>query len=108
MDTFAEFAPDPDDPSFRNELTDMLIRGRDAESGDLAVIPDSRTGEYCYVGEVVAATNSTRDGPQSFDENVSIGTAPPAPLLERVHEAQVRLDIGVDSDPQYHIFTHVM
>lgn len=106
---YDEYGPDPDDDWFENKLSDQYgWRGR--AEGEVACVYDGRGGRYCYFGVVIAATNSTRDGPQSFDGSVTIPTLDHAVTAEQARElGEVvgELDLDVDGEPEYHIFTHV-
>lgn len=106
---YDEYNPDPEDDAFENELS-REYGWRDRSEGEVACVYDGRGGEYCYFGVVIAATNSTRDGPQSFDSTVTIPTLGHAVTPEQARklgEIIGDLDIDVEEEPEYHIFTHV-
>jgi len=105
-DTYKEF--DPDD-GWENEL-EQEYGWRDRSDGDVAVIYDGRGGRYCYFGVVVASTNSTRNGPQSFDSPLEVDPCSGVVGVEAANnlkEAVSDLDLGLEEPPKYHIFTHV-
>lgn len=100
---YKEFDPDPDEDEWENKL-EQEYSFRDASDGDIAVIYDGMGGDYCYFGEVVATTNSTRNGEQSFDERLMIADVSEP---QRLRDEAEELGLDVDWHPRYHIFTHV-
>jgi len=101
-DTYKDY----DTESWENDL-EQEYGWRDQSEGDVAVIYDGRGGRYCYFGVVVGATNSTRNGPQSFDSNISLNGGADAELLTQLTEAAEEVSLETDKTPEYHIFTHV-
>lgn len=103
-DRYKEFDPEPEDDAWENEL-EQEYSFRDAGEGDIAVIYDGRGGQYCYFGKVVAQTNSTRDGAQSFDNRLMIEDG--LPSTDALYGAAENAGLSIEWRPKYHIFTHV-
>lgn len=80
---------------------------RDASEGDVVCVYDGRSGRYCYFGIIVAATNSTRGGPQDFENHYTLSESPPSEQMFELGQEQASLGLTIEEDPQYHIFTHV-
>jgi hypothetical protein len=98
-----------DTESWENEL-EQEYGWRDRSEGEVACVYDGRGGEYCYFGVVVAATNDTGAGPQRFDSPVEIdplGGVISAESARKLGEVVGELGLDVDSEPKYHIFTHI-
>lgn len=104
-DKYKEFDPEPEDDEWENKLT-QEFGSRDAEQGDIAVVYDGMGGRYCYFGEIVARTNSTRNGEQSFDRRVMIDGEPPAGKIGRLIDEAESVDLAPEGPPSYHVFTH--
>jgi hypothetical protein len=105
-DTYKEFDPDPDEDEWENRL-EREYSFRDADDGDIAVIYDGRSGRYCYFGEIVATTNSTRNGEQSFDNRLMIEGEPSDQMWANVRAEANEAGLDPQKAPCYHIFTHV-
>lgn len=75
--------------------------------GDVVCVYDGRCGDYCYLGVVVAASNSTRDGPQ-FIEPTNVMAA--LTTQQKAELAGTKEQMGIESasgHPTFHVFTHV-
>lgn len=72
--------------------------------GETIVVSDGRGGEYEYVGTLIAKTNTTRDGPQSFDGPVELeeDDVVTGKTIEILDDAGVEVE-----EPSYHLLTHV-
>jgi len=94
------------DDGLDNELRQEL-GWRNQSVGDVVIVADGRSGEYCYLGIVVAATNSTRDGPQHFDDAVELSESPDSGKMMELGRVQAKFGLVLEDDPQHHVFTHV-
>lgn len=106
-DEYKKNNPDPDDDALFNPLSEEY-GWRDRDVGEVGVIYDGMGGRYCYLGIVVAATNSTRDGEQCFDDRHRIDDlTPDGEVVGELTEVVDEYDIEVNGRPTTHIFTHV-
>jgi len=104
-DTYKEFDPEPEEDEWENKL-EQEYSFRDADKGDIAVIYDGMGGQYCYFGKVMALTNSTRKGPQSFTNRIQIEPVQSG-TVERLRDEAEEAGLDVSWEPKYHVFTHV-
>jgi hypothetical protein len=95
-----------EDDGWENEL-EQEFGWRDQSEGDVAVVYDGRGGRYCYFGMVVAATNSTRDGPQNFGNQYALDCSLEPDDLDELAEACQQYEFETGRPPQFHVFTHV-
>ena len=83
----------------------------DADEGDVVVVRDGRSGFYCYLGVLVAATNPSHEGPQSFSHPRTIPDE--TEVLNQIQLGKVVGEYGDDSgvhvsgNAEFHLFTHV-
>lgn len=92
----------------RGEVDDSLFKDKydDLEKYDIVVIADGRSGRYAYIGVYLASTNSTRDGPQRFDNRYSLRGSPKDGMME-LGQAIREFDLEPPGDDlAYKVFTH--
>lgn len=81
---------------------------RDRSEGEVACVYDGRGTRFCYFGVVVAATNSTRDGPQDFGNQYTLDEQEiDLDKLYEVGRVLGELGIDVEGDSKFHVFTQV-
>lgn len=78
---------------------------RDRQVGDVALIGDGLAGEYCYLGQVLRVSNSTKDGLQDIG-CINLEELHPTGEMERAWELMEEYGFEAGS-PSTHIFTHV-
>lgn len=93
---------DADDDGWEHPFSDY--EPRDADTGSVVAVCDHMGGRYYYAGVLIAKTNSTRDGPQRFDEPVTISGVPDENAIARLEQFLSEYSISHDSF-DHHIIT---